>query len=137
MSQLHYSIYVKIFDAFFDFDNLNNIYETSLPLRSILKTKQFCTDRTWTKKRREKQLLRLEAAAFLSFRFSYNLVKESEDCIQHFVRVILARKAEDPQRQIQTEIRHNNHSLLSLELSDRMAILTRCCFYVNIFCYYL
>ena len=77
----------------------------------------------------------MKAAAFLSFRFSYNLVKESEDCIEHLVCVILARKAEDPQRQVQTEIRHNNHSLLSLELSDRMAILTRCCFYVNIFCY--
>ena len=77
----------------------------------------------------------MKAAAFLSFRFSYNLVKETEDCVQHFVCVILSREAENPQRQVQTEIRHNNHSLLSLELSDRMAILTRCCFYVNIFCY--
>ena len=79
----------------------------------------------------------MEAAAFLSFRFSYNLVKESEDCIEHFVCVILARKAEDPQHQVQTEIRHNNHSLLSLELSDRMAILTRCRLFVNTFCYHL
>lgn len=91
----------------------------------------------WHEPEREKQLLRMEAAAFLSFRFSYNLVKESEDCVQHFVRVILARKAEDPQHQIQTEIRHNNHSLLSLELSDRIAMLTRCRFYVNTFCYFL
>ena len=109
----------------------------SLPLRSFLKTKQFCTDRTWTKKRREKQLLRLEAAAFLSFRFSYNLVKESEDCIQHSVCVTLSRKAENPQHQVQTKVCHNNHSLLSLKIRDRMAILTRCCFYVNIICYYL
>ncbi len=56
----------------------------------------------------------MEAAAFLSFRFSYNLVKESEDCIEHFVGVVLAGQAEDPQRQIQTKVCHDSLSFLSL-----------------------